>query len=259
MHFAKQLSMPPAKRDKWMKWGEVRSALDDIHCFEATQVIPLVAELGKIAQDMDEEQNDQMYALGSFLPAPKTWIEFKFGQLQRIGVLCEQEDDDCARVTAFWKISAWDIGLISTSSSTYRVFPYKDVPVPNDWAAALGDETGWRILSLVHTILVIINSPRLIGREQHMPHRGLERRLERAKELVGSFPLRAWTELKLSVADIGRNADGTMHEAHYTGEKCLHFCRSHLRIRRGRLERVTAHWRGNPALGIKRTRYAVTQ
>jgi hypothetical protein len=50
-------------------------------------------------------------------------------------------------------------------------------------------------------------------------------------------------------------ADGTVHEAHYTGEKCLHFCRSHLRVRNGRLEQVKAHWRGNPSLGIKQTRY----
>lgn len=89
-----------------------------------------------------------------------------------------------------------------------------------------------------------------------MPHRGLERALIANQKLVGKFPLHAWTEIKLHVTP-PKEAEGE-HEAHLTGERALHFCRAHLRIRLGRLEVVKAHWRGNPAIGIKQSRYTVT-
>jgi hypothetical protein len=48
-------------------------------------------------------------------------------------------------------------------------------------------------------------------------------------------------------------------EGHLTGEKCLHFVRTFLRVRMGQLEYVDAHWRGNPALGMKRSRYRLEE
>ena len=102
--------------------------------------------------------------------------------------------------------------------------------------------------------LALINSPRFIGRRQHMPHEKIEREKLKTMKLIGKFPLRAWTEILLTVAPptIGGSE---IHEAHLTGEKCLHFCRTHLRLRHGQLEYVEGHWRGNPALGMKRSRY----
>lgn len=87
-----------------------------------------------------------------------------------------------------------------------------------------------------------------------MPHRKVERELTKAFGL-GKFPLRAWTELRLTVAKPAEIDDGESHEAHLTGRRALHFCRKHIRIRNGKLEYVSAHWRGDPALGIKQTRY----
>lgn len=109
---------------------------------------------------------------------------------------------------------------------------------------------------LLLCLLAMINTPRIVGRRQHMPHRGLEKDLLRARPVVGKFPLHAWTEIKLEVSP-PRIENSDVHEAHLTGARALHFCRAHLRIRNGYLEIVRAHWRGDASLGIKQSRYSV--
>jgi hypothetical protein len=75
--------------------------------------------------------------------------------------------------------------------------------------------------------------------------------------MVGTFPLRAWTEIVLEVTPPSEAGALDPGEAHLTGRRALHFCRQHLRIRGGRLELVKAHWRGDAAIGIKQSRYRV--
>jgi len=240
----KELTLPLDRR-KFTDHCGLQSKMDDIHCFDLSEVWPLISQFANDGIDFSETL--------AFLPAPKTWIEW-MAPNGRIGTLLIGNGDTARAFAAF------DTGSSFGSSENYEVIPLGDerwLASPIDWEEArLRKEVD--ISGMLYAALAIINSPRMIGRKQHSPHRGLERRLLNAKHLVGKFPLHAWTELKLSVADIGKKSDGTSHEAHYTGEKCLHFCRSHLRVRNGRLERVSAHWRGNPALGIKRTRYRLT-
>jgi hypothetical protein len=119
------------------------------------------------------------------------------------------------------------------------------------------DEPVARLDDFVHyAALATINTPRIIDRHQHMPHQRAERELLKGICVPAKFPLRAWTDiiLKVGVPPDDKSASGD-HEAHLTGEKCLHYCRSHLRVRFGYLEYVQGHWRGNPALGIKHSRY----
>src|SRR5262249_17130991 len=111
-------------------------------------------------------------------------------------------------------------------------------------------------LSAVLCNLAIINTPHIVGRIAHSPHVGLQKGLARAFKIPGKYPLQAWHEVKLRVA-IPPEFSGEKTEAHLTGERALHFCRSYLRIRLGRLELVDSHWRGNPAFGIKQTQYRV--
>lgn len=101
-------------------------------------------------------------------------------------------------------------------------------------------------------VLDLINTPGLIGLRQHDPHRGLARKLYAARS--GSYPLQGWSEVVLKHQT--RIADDTEHHTGATFHKCLHFVRSHLRhYRDGKVTVIPAHWRGDPALGIKRTRY----
>jgi hypothetical protein len=107
----------------------------------------------------------------------------------------------------------------------------------------------------IYAALALINSPRIIGRRQHMPHERVEREKLKALGLIGKFPLHAWTEIILKVAPPDERTGEPASEAHLVGEKCLHFVRTFLRVRMGQLEYVESHWRGNPALGMKRSRY----
>jgi hypothetical protein len=102
--------------------------------------------------------------------------------------------------------------------------------------------------------LNLINTPGLVGLRQHDPHRGLARKLYAARG--GSYPLRGWSEIVLKHQT--RVAEPTEHHTGATFHKCLHFVRSHLRhYRDGKVTVIPAHWRGDPALGIKRTRYRI--
>ena len=102
--------------------------------------------------------------------------------------------------------------------------------------------------------LDLINTPGLIGLRQHDPHRGLARRLLSARS--GSYPLQGWSEVVLKHQT--KIAGETEYQSGTIYHKCLHFVRSHVRhFRDGRTTIIPAHWRGDPALGIKRTRYKV--
>jgi hypothetical protein len=114
------------------------------------------------------------------------------------------------------------------------------------------------LVSAAIMFLAIINSPRIIGRRIHAPHKGLVRELHRAGGL-GIGPLHDWREIKLEVTKPRDIYDGEPHEDIITDKRALHFCRKHIRIcHSGTLTYVREHWRGDPAIGIRRGRYHVT-
>lgn len=238
---AKELTLPVKERT-FSDHGGLSRRMDDVHCFEVTEVLPLIDELA--SRHFHENFDERM----AFLPAPKTWIEFSRDGMRTAALLQEIDGGVEVRVACLDR----ETGAFSSFNERLNIIlPSFTILSHNlEWASAIS--------TTLYGALVVINTPRLIGRKQYMPHRGLERSLANAKGLVGKFPLHAWTELKLSVSAMMKQADGTVHEAHYTGEKCLHFCRAHIRVKAGRLEMVRAHWRGNPALGIKQTRYKIT-
>jgi hypothetical protein len=108
-----------------------------------------------------------------------------------------------------------------------------------------------------YAFLALINSPRIIGQRLHYPHERIEREKLKKLKLVGKFPLRAWTEIILKVAMPEDQSGEPSKESHLTGERCLHFCRTYLRVRYGMIEYIEGHWRGNPALGMAQSRYKV--
>jgi hypothetical protein len=111
-----------------------------------------------------------------------------------------------------------------------------------------------RFIGMCVLTLDLINTPGLVGLRQHDPHRGLAKRLYAARG--GSYPLQGWSEIVLKHQT--QYAEDTVHHTGATFHKCLHFVRSHRRhYRNGHVAIIPAHWRGDPALGIKRTRYRV--
>lgn len=258
-YLAKQIVARPKHREHI--WAEpqnlkiLRSAIEDIHCFEVTNILPMLVEF-KDTFLRQPERTESLFETYSFLPAPKTWIEWRHGSGNRVAVLVEELTEGAAGVTFFCEMMATNLGQISTSSGDFFDYGGKRY-LPNFMTHSIGADTFSGLISFAHIMLLLINSPRIIGRRQHMPNAGLERRLARGLG-AGSFPLQAWTEILLRVSKPVEIDDGEPHEAHLTGRRALHFCRKHIRIRNGKLEYVSAHWRGDPAIGIKQSRYVVT-
>lgn len=241
--------------------AHLRAALYDIHCFELTGALTFLPELASLIQAAGEERFDGMLEKYGFLPAPNTWIEWLNPNLGYRVALLLTEHKNRATVEFFTSDFATFLGWVSTDAGNFeRVKGPYIVPTAlienvkrfggNDTDVVDG------LLAISHSFLLLINSPQVIGRRQHMPHRALEKKLIKSLG-VGRFPLRAWTEILLRVTKPLEIDDGEPHEAHLTGRRALHFVRKHVRIRRGRLEYVKSHWRGDPALGIKRSRYKV--
>jgi hypothetical protein len=243
---------------------------DETHFFECTAVEALI-----------RLQGDQMEAAFSdagrfnrrlaFLPAPKTWIEVVDPVQGRIALILDGHGNSS---------QGCDIHTISRSEQgdfrRWRLGDFLETQLPLIDSGGVPDrhqaaeqirrngKTSSRPLLAhfwVYAALAIINSPRIIGQRTHHPHERIERERLKALGLVGKFPLRAWTEIILRVALPEDRSGHPSNEAHLTGAKCLHYCRTHLRWNAGKLEYipVEGHWRGNPALGIKPTRYRLEE
>lgn len=269
----KQFTLPVKKRDVAYDVSDLpslnRALRDEFHCFECTEILPMVDELARAAAGQEIAELELALGPRLFLPADQTWMEFKLhpglrdylrlGQeATRLGILLRSSGDGWAHL---WMVSHYNrvkIGKVSLNSLDWVRDNLGSVdmdtgrPVANEQIIKSCD----LIFSITHRLLAIINTPRIIGRRQHMPNRALERRLTQ-KFGKGKFPLHAWTEIQLSVSKPIEIDDGEPHEAHLTGRRALHFCRAHLRLRNGRIEYVSPHWRGDPAIGIKQSRYAV--
>lgn len=254
---AKELTLPMRNRSEFVQQYSVqlRGALHDIHCFEVSDVIPLIIQFHSALRRVSEAEAGHIMAELAFLPAPKTWIEYGDAGLgDRAGFLLEEAGDRSIYITVASRKAFMEIGYITVENG---VLVKKHTSRPGRFIDGTRKAEGQDLYTAPLYVLALINTPRIIGRRQIMPHRGLERDLTREMG-VGKFPLHAWTEIKLQVAKPTDIDDGEPHEAHLTGRRALHFCRKHIRIRNGRLEYVSAHWRGDPALGIKRSRYTVT-
>ncbi len=235
---------------------DVQALLLDAHAFDLTAVHDMVQPLGLKMSVVEGDRIRGMQATRlAFLPAPITWIEYRNRDMPQrhgvlliegdgiaLGVICVHEGDAmCAVAEIALQLScAEDFGQL-------REFQPHVEWVPTQWVTNMCRD--------IYAMLAIINSPRVIGRKQRMPHAGLQRRLAAARGMVGKYPLQTWSEVVLEVTppviDIGE------HEARLTGGKALHFCRAHLRVQHGKLVLVSSHWRGDPALGMKQTRYRV--
>jgi len=264
---AKELTLPKARRT-FRDGAGILDRLDDVHCFELSEVFETC---GNLAERLANDVGRAGRMVGEnlfFLPAPRTWLEWRGEDGSRQGVLLIEHVEDGADGEMRWAECLWaaesaapgffmsspKIGQLLLRGAWPKAGLDFEFPVPRH----LNGETeaqmrGWIFWLL--SALAMINTPRVIGRKQHMPHAGLQRAIAKSKGIVGKFPLNAWTEIQLRITPPDYQGDGGTHDAYLTGAKALHFVRSHLRIRLGRLELVRAHWRGDPALGIKQSRY----
>lgn len=221
--------------------------LNEYHFFDVSSVLDLARDLGN--------RFVRSLPIGKMAFLPARWTALDFGKTEwgRWGVLLQGDGERASGClvtieNGVCRVSpgAFAFGLGDAATNKYGV---------TDNSAAGVNAAGY-LVPLIYGALALINTPRTIGRRQHMPHAGLQRKLAAAHGMPGKFPLQAWTEIILEVRPPVIEGE-RVHEARLTGGKCLHFCRAHLRIRNGTLEYVSPHWRGNGALGIKQSRYDV--
>lgn len=225
----------------------------DIHCFEVSEVIEQANEL---VEKGGLNGLTVMAEAMCFLPAPKTWIEWKSSEIGRIGFLLEEIDN---KTRAQVNIIVWNGDGITSlpekfamplvgNKSIGTIITY---PGMSDERA---NECG-RLAAILVGALAFINTPRIIGRRQHMPNRGLEKKILKDRKSPSVFPLNAWTEVILHITEPMDVSNQESVEAHYTGQRARHFCRAHLRIQYGKIVVVRGHWRGDLSLGLVQTRY----
>lgn len=253
---AKQtISRPKHRETFWRDESNAKqlsSSLSDIHCFEVSECVDVMLDMvTKFLFDRDAFKVEELFADYGFLPAPKTWIEWRDHGI-RLAILFEQVADFRARATFYHQNRAAPVGFISLKSQIQED-PDGKPRAPAWLSQSPSDDIAYEMLSYAQVMLPLINSPHIIGRRSHDPNRALARKL--MQQSAGSFPLRAWTELLLQVNKPPEIDDGEPHESQLTGQRAFHFVRKHIRIRLGRLELVSSHWRGDIALGVKQTRY----
>lgn len=117
-----------------------------------------------------------------------------------------------------------------------------DHPLRDVWHRDVG--------AFVGAALAFINTPRLVH-----PIPRDQRKLNVARQKRGAPPLLKFTEVTLRPdrVDVVRTASRTGA----SGEVSRHHVRGHLRIKQGKIELVTPHWRGNPEKGVTIQRHAV--
>jgi hypothetical protein len=248
---ARTLTQSPKDDQAGIKF--VRGALTNAHFFEVTEVIPLA---DSVVQIIDKNvKAGEPFTPCTFLPAPNTWLEYRNTEgWRRAFSLRHRPADNFAEVTTFTEMKdgggvyIGEVGEINLATTqlflnTAHIEKYKNEEAANGavWSAV--------------TMLAIINSPRIVGRRTHTPHKGLARELVRAGG-PGIGPLHDWHEIRLEITKPRDINDGEPHEDVITGKRALHFCRKHLRMcHSGVLAYVREHWRGDAALGIRRGRY----
>lgn len=203
----------------------------------------------------------------SFLPHPWTWLESEArdpASGERIGrsALALLECGDNPLLANMWVVTLDQRRQMVTTRLAGGDLPLMghpgvgkpDLHPPcHDYVPDAALEQG--LASYAYALLAMINSPRALARREHAPHKGLDRDIRR----TGQPGLRPWTEILLELPG-GRRIErdpGAPPGPGTSSGKAEHWVRMHPRFKLGRLEWVTAHKRGDPALGTVQATYRV--
>lgn len=233
-----------------------------LRCFEVTDIRDLAFQLAF--------QNEWEWASGedraTFSPAPLSWIELvnSNGCLQAF-LLEDRPDKQASTVWPDKTGLLTNVRLITCFSLTDEGVSVHDtftacnydgrgkVFVPQDWR----DEDRVRCMAWARfcsALCSVINTPKISNHVKHVPSEKLKRKFTRANK---GHPMPRWTKVTLDVAAPKVTRTASEREDEVLSGRALHLCRSFIRIRQGKLERVRSHWRGDPAFGVVRADYEV--
>lgn len=245
--FFKDLTLP--KRDrKNIDHAGLFGRMEGLHCFDVSALEGAVSEFMKQA-DLATCVTDM--AFGMFLPSPRTWLEY-FIDGNRTAIVVEAMGDRYGlSLVTCRKIKSIFFGYLNPVTSEMELSLNPDQLMGlNDTDDQLWQQFNYLIIRAV-SFLDLINAPGTVTMDHHDPHAGFARALKKSGI---EYPLKAWSEVRIS-HDSDAVSDGFVGP---TSRRCLHFVRAHQRhLQSGDLTLVSHHWRGDPALGIKRTKYRV--
>lgn len=291
---AKALAEAAVSNPKWWRNSGNEKLLapfpHDVKCFEITAVRELADDLGQQAL----ERGNVIESL-AFLPAPVTWLEHRYTREDGTSAvhahMLVDQGDNTASVTStigceingrtvFIPIPLGNLRLldeadpdgwaIDSTLATQGIDPQSHgqnlmrdlyplrsgVRAPSfesDVDKQLDDAQArsWEL----YATLSLINSPRIVARSDHKPSSGLQKFLNRKG--AGPYNLLPWHEVFLDITPPPEATEADGGGSRLTGSRALHFCRQHIRIKRGKLEMVRAHYRGSADVGIAQTQYRV--
>lgn len=260
MKFARDLTLP-IKRRKVDDCAELLPHLGETHCFDVSAVWAGVKEALSTADAYNTVVHLQAT---TFLPAERTWIELPpVGGHRMAFVIWKsrwQDHEWFELATAHHipeenYITSMKLGGFRFDGKTL-IHEREADAVEMDRQMGRDGRSSVFVSQICSVILLldIINSPALVHLQRHNPHKGLLHDFRKAG--LGNYPLHGWHEVKIR-PQIGLLTDEEL-AGPMTGRKCLHFVRAHRRrYRSGKETVVSPHWRGDPAIGIMRTRYRV--
>lgn len=225
----------------------------EFHPFEVTQVLPLMRSFASTMMA------DALPSIEwSFLPAERTWIEWEADGV-RLGAMMIRDGGSATVVMACDKpLCSEPLGILPLRDDLERFAadPARTIELHKDWCGTHGDRTTVYVVFALYAALLIINSPKVIGRTLERPHRGLVRQVSRRAVYQPFFPLQAYTEIQLRAETIDETAAADVTST-LTGRLCEHWVRAHQQRYRGIWQIVRDYWRGDPALGTRHSRYIV--
>ena len=240
--FAKELLLPERKRTCLDDAGVLTDFGPELHCFD----ISAIAEACYRGAIKSENMPDTLALLGdAFLPSPVTWLEDDKRSafiLQRVG-----DGRFYLRQAGAYKgrLSSLPIAIFGRNAA--GELDTQAAP----WARREGNISPFALSYCLYCMLALdaINNAAVTDTVARISHKGRIREL-RARG-VDTRNLQYWSEVTL-LPHVARSGSLTGEGA----SKCFHFVRSHLRhITEARTTIVKAHWRGDIALGTKRTDY----
>lgn len=224
---------------------DVWASLYGARCFEVTEVVPLINELNSaMKKDQDSGMTKGVVETYAFLPAEKTWIESRSEKGKREAILLADVGGGKADMTLFTEGICAKVASLNLN----EFLNYDSVFAPSEGEVNL--------IAFTYQALAIINTPRIVAQQEHAPNKGIQKRLNAARQIT-PFKLLPWSEIKLEVTGAGSDKGSDGSENALTGKRALHFCRAHIRVKRGRIEYVSSHWRGDPAIGIRQSDYKI--
>jgi hypothetical protein len=259
-------TLPRRKR----RFGDAFDELELLNCqfFDFSQIVPLmVTVIEKFGARTRSGDLSAWPCESLFLPAARCWFEFSGASIgtdklppmegaaldvKYIALLLDVNERGQICIVEHVRLLASGDLLRERLPARFTPGGYLETSCPPS-----REEHAVALAAMVLACCVLINSPRVVATQQTPPHRGLQRTLTSMGVLGDGVRLREWTTVLLDVGPPPLGAESAEDRPRFLGARALHFCRRYLRVRLGRLEVVSPHWRGDPTLGTVRKSYRV--